>query len=60
LQKIHFKSKLSSEGEWQTIDSDQLEFVKTNVQRRRKDILGAAAESDEEMMEDDGGVHLDS
>jgi len=21
LQKIHFKSKLSSEGEWQTIDS---------------------------------------
>jgi hypothetical protein len=30
------------------IDSDQLEFVKTTVQRKRKDILAAAADSDQE------------
>jgi hypothetical protein len=46
LQKIHFKSKLNEDTEWRVIDSDQLEFVKTSVQRKRKDILAAAADSD--------------
>lgn len=51
LQRIHFRSK--TDNEWQQIDSDQLEFVKTDVQRKRKDIIAAAADSDqEEMMED--------
>lgn len=32
------------------IDSDQIEFIKTNVARKRKDILAAAADSDQDEM----------
>jgi len=53
LQKIHFRSKIGGDDEWRVIDSDQIEFVKTGVQRKRKDILAAAADSDQEEMNDD-------
>ena len=51
LQKLHYRQKDSEE--WKVIDSDQIEFVKTNVQRKRKDILAAAADSDQEENEAD-------
>ena len=57
LQKIHFRSKLNSDTEWRVIDSDQLEFVKTSVQRTRKDILAAAADSDQDDM-NEGDLEL--
>ncbi|CDW74793.1 zinc carboxypeptidase family protein [Stylonychia lemnae] len=51
LQRIHYRTK--NDEDWKQIDSDQLEFIKTNVQRKRKDILAAAADSDQEDQPED-------
>lgn len=56
LQKIHFRSKLGGDEDWRVIDSDQIEFVKTGVQRKRKDILAAAADSDQDEANDDNDL----
>ena len=56
LQKIHFRSKLGGDDEWRVIDSDQIEFVKTGVQRKRKDILAAAADSDQDDANDENDM----
>eukprot|EP00347_Sterkiella_histriomuscorum_P022485 403338316 len=51
LQRIHYRTK--NQKEWQQIDSEKLEFIKTDVQRKRKDILAAAIDSDQEEMDGD-------
>ena len=48
FQRIMYKSKRSRHHEWMSIGPDKLEFVKTKVQRRRKDALAAGADSDQE------------
>jgi hypothetical protein len=48
FQRIMYKSKLSGQEEWSSIGPDKLEFVKTKVQRRKKDVLAAGADSDQE------------
>lgn len=48
FQRIMYKSKLSGQEEWSSIGPDKLEFVKTKVQRRKKDALAAGADSDQE------------
>ena len=37
---------MSGQEEWSSIGPDKLEFVKTKVQRRKKDVLAAGADSD--------------
>ena len=46
FQRVVFKSKISKHGEWASIGPEKLEFVKTKVQRRKKDALAAGADSD--------------
>ena len=48
FQRIMYKSKMSGQDEWSSIGPDKLEFVKTKVQRRKKDVLAAGADSDQE------------
>ena len=48
FQRIMYKSKMSGQEEWSSIGPDKLEFVKTKVQRRKKDVLAAGADSDQE------------
>lgn len=43
-----YKSKVSKHSEWMSIGPERLEFVKTKVQRRKKDALAAGADSDQE------------
>ena len=51
MQRLHFKSK--NESNWRQIDNDEIEFIRTDIQRKRKDIIAAAqAESDQEDIED--------
>ena len=47
-QRVMYKSKASKHTEWMSIGPERLEFVKTKVQRRKKDTLAAAADSDQE------------
>jgi len=44
---VIYKSKLGGQ-EWHSIGPDQLHFVKSRVQRRKKDVLAAGADSDQE------------
>ena len=46
FQRIVYKSKVSKHSEWMSIGPEKLEFEKTKVQRRKKDALAAAADSD--------------
>ena len=46
FQRIMYKSKVSKHTEWMSIGPEKLEFVKTKVQRRKKDALAAGADSD--------------
>ena len=48
FQRVMFKSKHCKHTEWMSIGPDQLEFVKTKVQRRKKEVLAAGADSDQE------------
>lgn len=47
-QRILFKSRLSGSQEWKTIGPTQLQFIKTSVARRKKDVLAAGADSDQD------------
>ena len=47
-QRILFKSRLSGSQEWKTIGTTQLQFIKTSVARRKKDVLAAGADSDQD------------
>ena len=48
FQRIMYKSKVSKHTEWMSIGPEKLEFVKTKVQRRKKDAMAAGADSDQE------------
>jgi len=68
FQRVMYKSKGSKHTEWMSIGPEKLEFVKTKVQRRKKDALAAGADSDQEdwveeaygndpnMQDEDGGL----
>ena len=45
-QRIMYKSSLSGHQEWKSISQGNLEFIKTRVQRRKKDVMAAGADSD--------------
>lgn len=47
-QRIFWKSDLSGSQEWQTIGSGSLQYVKTRVARRKKDVVAAGADSDQD------------
>ena len=46
FQRVMYKSRKSGNMEWSSIGPDKLEFVKTKVQRKKKDALAAGADSD--------------
>jgi hypothetical protein len=47
-QRIMYRSQQSGSQEWRSIKEGQLEFVRTTVTRRKKDVLAAGADSDQD------------
>jgi len=39
---------MGKHDEWQSIGPDRLQYVKTKVARRRKDVMAAGADSDQD------------
>lgn len=47
-QRIFYKSDLSGKQDWQTLSNQQLQFIKTKVPRRRKDVIAGGQDSDQD------------
>lgn len=49
VQRVLYKSKKNEQSnEWKSIGPEDLEFVKTKVARRKKDVLASGADSDQD------------
>lgn len=47
-QRVVYKSHMTNHGEWQSIGPDRLQYVKTRVARRKKDVMAAGVDSDQD------------